>query len=640
MSLQTFRDRWTLFVGALLSIALGVALVQAGAVVIDGAGSPPAGATPAESAELARSFDDVNAIMGMSLFLGLFLSVFIISSTFSFTVTERRRELALLRLSGASRANLMTLLVGEGLVLGVLGSGLGALLGTVVVRGQLWLLGNLDLPADRLDVSFSPWLLVVDLGVGVGVAVAGVALAARRASRVRPLEALRDVGQAARVMTLGRWLWGLGMAVPAVAAAIGSQTSSDMLTSVLLGFAVIFTGSIALQQLSPLIVPGVGAVVGLALRPSVVGDLARSGLRDGVRRTATTAGPLIVLVGLVVGLMGILTSQTAAATVEREQTTKGEIVVESTGASVSRIRSTPGVAVAAATSTLPARILLPRTGRAAQPMKWAEVVAVDPAGYRATTDLAPKTGRLSDFSDHAAVLGPGAAVSISPKQSAVVMQVGSVTRRLPVVAHLPETVGPGPDVIVPRAVVPSAVLAKAPTQTVVRVAAGTSVATVRDRLRASHVGMVRDLHSWSAEQSRQQGDENVSVMGALAGLGGVYALISVINAVAVGVSQRKRELAVARVTGFSRAQVVLAAVVESLVVTAIGLLLGGVVAATCLMGVRRGNESALGVPVLDVPWMLVIGLGVGSVLVVAATSAVAGWSSTRPRPVSLVAGRE
>ena len=46
--------------------------------------------------------------------------------------------------------------------------------------------------------------------------------------------------------------------------------------------------------------------------------------------------------------------------------------------------------------------------------------------------------------------------------------------------------------------------------------------------------------------------ENNGVMAALAGLGGLYAFLSLVNAVAIGTAQRKREFAVARVTGASR----------------------------------------------------------------------------------------
>ncbi|MBO0846441.1 MAG: FtsX-like permease family protein, partial [Nocardioides sp.] len=181
ISHRTLRDRWTLFVGALLCVALGVALVQSSAVLLAAASStrPPAGASPAESRAVRDTVDGVTSLMGISIFLAVSLSVFIIGSTLAFTVVERRRELALLRLNGASRRQVRRLLVGEGLVVGLAGTGLGALLGLLATGVESRLVGRVGLETDLLHLAFPPWVLVVDLGAGLGAALAGVLVASR-----------------------------------------------------------------------------------------------------------------------------------------------------------------------------------------------------------------------------------------------------------------------------------------------------------------------------------------------------------------------------------------------------------------------------------------------------------------------------
>ncbi|MGC4112751.1 MAG: hypothetical protein QM747_20490 [Nocardioides sp.] len=101
LSLRTLRDRWTLFVGALLSVTLGVALVQSSVVLLAAADRVrPGPATSAKEVHAIReTADGVSSLMGISIVLGLFLTVFIIGSTLAFTVVERRRELA--RCSGS-----------------------------------------------------------------------------------------------------------------------------------------------------------------------------------------------------------------------------------------------------------------------------------------------------------------------------------------------------------------------------------------------------------------------------------------------------------------------------------------------------------------------------------------------------------
>ncbi|KOG86873.1 hypothetical protein ADK38_28595, partial [Streptomyces varsoviensis] len=55
-----------------------------------------------------RAKEDADAVVGVSSLLGLaagvaaFVSVCVIASTFSYSVVQRRRELALLRLAGAT----------------------------------------------------------------------------------------------------------------------------------------------------------------------------------------------------------------------------------------------------------------------------------------------------------------------------------------------------------------------------------------------------------------------------------------------------------------------------------------------------------------------------------------------------------
>jgi putative ABC transport system permease protein len=211
-------------------------------------------------------------------------------------------------------------------------------------------------------------------------------------------------------------------------------------------------------------------------------------------------------------------------------------------------------------------------------------------------------------------------------------------RVLPVVARVDTTIAGGADVLVPRSDVPASALTRAGTTTFVGLAAGASTADVRAAL--APLGAVSTVPSWASRLARQQARENDGVMVALAGLGGLYAFLSMVNAIAIGTSQRRRELAIARVTGASRRQVVTATALESLGVGVIGIGLGSLVVAVCLLGIRRGVEGTLGVPVLDVPWRLGLALALGTLVACAVTAAVAAWSATREAPVRLVAARE
>ncbi len=109
-------------------------------------------------------------------------------NTLILNITERRRELGILRSIGASGGALIRLLVSEGLVLGVLGYGLGLAGGYALARYLVAIAGS---KLFRLQFTLSPLVLlltgVLTLAVAAGSSVAPGILAAR----LRPIEAVR-----------------------------------------------------------------------------------------------------------------------------------------------------------------------------------------------------------------------------------------------------------------------------------------------------------------------------------------------------------------------------------------------------------------------------------------------------------------
>lgn len=146
MSWSTFCDRWPVFIGAIITVAVGVALVQSSLLTLISAASPtiPAGFSETEEAALRNGLMFAITIMGMMVGISVFVSFFFVGSTFSFTVAQQSRDFALLRLVGASRRQVGRLLLGEALLLGTLGSILGVLIGIPVIRFEDWMLTRMD----------------------------------------------------------------------------------------------------------------------------------------------------------------------------------------------------------------------------------------------------------------------------------------------------------------------------------------------------------------------------------------------------------------------------------------------------------------------------------------------------------------
>jgi putative ABC transport system permease protein len=122
----------------------------------------------------------VAAIGGISLLVGAIGIVTIMTNA----VNERTREIGLLRALGARQSQILSLFLGEAIVLAAAGGIAGLLLGAGI--GQLL---HLLVPALPVQASLFYVLLAESIAVGIGL-LAGV-LPARRAARLDPVEALR-----------------------------------------------------------------------------------------------------------------------------------------------------------------------------------------------------------------------------------------------------------------------------------------------------------------------------------------------------------------------------------------------------------------------------------------------------------------
>ena len=115
--------------------------------------------------------------------MAVFVGAFIINNTFSITVAQRTREMAMLRAIGASGRQVKRSVLGEALVVGVLASGLGLLAGIGVAAGlrQLMSAFGFDMPDGPTVIAFTA--MALSFAVGVVVTVGSAWLPARRAPR-------------------------------------------------------------------------------------------------------------------------------------------------------------------------------------------------------------------------------------------------------------------------------------------------------------------------------------------------------------------------------------------------------------------------------------------------------------------------
>ncbi|HET8952404.1 MAG TPA: FtsX-like permease family protein, partial [Solirubrobacteraceae bacterium] len=266
--------------------------------------------------------------------IALFVGAFVIFNTLSITVAQRTREFATLRTVGASRRQVLTSVIVEALVIGLLASivGLFAGLGLAVGLNELFVALNLDLP--RTDTVFATRTIVVSLLVGTVVTLVAGLSPALRATRVPPIAAVREGAELPR-SALSRFApsIAIGTVVLAVIALSYAMLAPDVETGtrfILLGVGVLalFVGVALLS--SRFVIP-ITRVVGLPARRigGAAGRLAEGNAMRNPARTASTAAALMIGIALVtfVGVLaqGIRVSNSDAI----EQQIQADLVVTS-----------------------------------------------------------------------------------------------------------------------------------------------------------------------------------------------------------------------------------------------------------------------------------------------------------------------
>ena len=144
------------------------------------------------SASMARAY---RTNLDMLALVALFTGAFLVFSTQFLALLRRRAQLALLRVLGVTQARLLRLLVFEGVIVGVLGSALGIVLGCLLAQLGIERLGG-DLGAGYFRsitpaLHFDAAALAIFFVLGVAFAVLGAALPALEASRRPPALALK-----------------------------------------------------------------------------------------------------------------------------------------------------------------------------------------------------------------------------------------------------------------------------------------------------------------------------------------------------------------------------------------------------------------------------------------------------------------
>ncbi len=147
------------------------------------------------SASQAEAFARQNLITQVLVFFTVLVAAFGVANVLVQLVSDKRRDIAILRAAGFSRHDIGVIFLHQGVLLGLLGAALGWLGGAALIRvvarlpvdfGEAALLRN-----EHLRMAEYPWFYLLALAVSLLVCALAAVQPARRAASLAPTEILR-----------------------------------------------------------------------------------------------------------------------------------------------------------------------------------------------------------------------------------------------------------------------------------------------------------------------------------------------------------------------------------------------------------------------------------------------------------------
>ncbi|GLX09570.1 ABC transporter permease [Microbispora sp. NBRC 16548] len=551
----------------------------------------------------------------------LLVGAFLIANTFSIVVTQRTRELAVLRAAGATGGQVMRSVLGEALLVGLAASAAGAGLGVACAAGLRDLAGAFGMTLPDGGLVVTPRTLVVAFAVGVGVTVLSALGPAGRAASVAPVEAMR---RATADGVSGRAGWGRTV-VGAVLTALGVAGLSIVLAGpgsvVVLGEAAVST-VVGLALLGPAVAPGAIRLLGRPLGAAgVPGRLARESAARAPRRTSATALALAFGLALISFTTVLGTSIKDSTARSYTEVITADYVVESArnemlgglpAHAYHHVSELPQVAVAS-------RL---RYGHWKDGRSTEALTAVDPVTLARVTSLHMVAGRLDAVADGGVVLAANVArerhLKIGDTLAMTFSRTG--TRRLPVVGLLRDRDAQALSTgyVISLDTFERNYREHVDASVFVKVADGVSGADARKAIERAladaPTAQVRDQAAAVAGRNAMI-DQVLGLVTALLMLTVLIALMGITNTLALSIIERTRELGLLRAVGMTGAQMRWMIRGEAVLVAALaivaGLGLGVAFAAGTVTALGRTTEATLALPV-------------GPLLLVVAVAAVAG----------------
>jgi putative ABC transport system permease protein len=581
------------------------------------------------TSDLEENLSFLRTFLLVFAYIALVVGAFIIFNTFSITIAQRTREFALLRMLGASRRQIMQTVIGEGLLLGVLGAVLGlfAGIGLAPALDQLFKLFGADIPDNGTVLETRT--IVVSLAVGIVVTVLAGLPSALRATRVPPIAALREGVEIPRkplptrrfliyrflvglviVVVLGIFIRGLSIIVLIVWVARSTRLWVRLRRG--------GTRPEKRYRVVPFLARTLGVLVTWR---GITGVLARENTIRQPGRTMVTAAALTIGIALVAFISVFAAGVKATINHTVSRSFAGDLIVENSQGSEEHGIPT-GVTAAVASVPGVARVtpLAFAVGRVKGTSDNAVITAVEPSTfasvYRIEWAKGSSEATLASLNDRTVIVKKDFAKSHHLSVGQTISVLTPTTKRvsLRVVGIVKESFGLLQDLTITRTLADSAFGLREDALDFVTYASGANGAQVQpavDRVLNTQFPQAR---SRTSSQFRKEQSEQINTVLALIyvllALSVIVSLFGIVNTLILSIYERTHELGMMRAIGTSRRQVRQMIRYESVITALIGgvfgLLIGLVAAIVVALWPLSGSGYLLTIPVGTLIVLLVI----------------------------------
>ncbi|GGX77420.1 ABC transporter permease [Streptomyces hiroshimensis] len=590
-----------------------------------------------EHPEVPQGGEDLVALSGVVGGLVILVAAFVVAGTVALAASQRSRELALLRAIGTSTGQLRRMLLGETLMVMVLAGAAAWPAGPLVGRRLFGTLVDSGMVADTVRFS-QGWIPAMPAyGALLLTAVGGGLLGSVRAVRAKPVEALGEAAVQKPGLHPVRIAAGLLFLAGTVALTLVTALVLRGPVAASTAGPTVMCCAIALALLGPWFAKAVTLLLHWPVRlltgPS--GRLAALNCRARTAKVAAIATPVMLASAIATGNLYLQTTTAAMADKAFSDNLRADAVLTSAAGGVdpallARVRALPSVAAASAYVTSTVHTEKPHDGD--ENKKGLPLQGVSAEGVGQTLAVKASTGSLAALRGNAVALPETVAHRMHRTVGdTITLRLGDGERAdVRIVALFKGREGFDTALTSAELLAPHTT-AGLPSQLLVRAAGD------RGRLMAD-LGALAERHpglkvagreavtAAHAESSRTQASVNYLIIGMLV----AYTALSVVNTTAVAVGNRRKEFALQRLTGATRGQVLRMMAVEGGLVALVGLLLGGVAAASTLVpfGYALGGAGAISGP----PEIALTVIGAAAALTLAATL-IPTWWALRSRPV-------